>query len=89
MAITQNLVPAAVISVGGLAAAMVGAPWWAVVICLGLSLVVTALQLVFPQESEHRLGWWKDRRAYRHRRRQLRQARRERDGLGNRRSNRT
>ncbi|MFF0033978.1 hypothetical protein ACFYS7_38750 [Streptomyces avermitilis] len=76
--VAQNLVPGVVMSVGGLAAAMIGARWWAVVVCLGLSLAVTALQLVFPQESEHRLGWWKNRRAYRHRRSQLRQTRRHR-----------
>ncbi|MGW3399939.1 hypothetical protein [Streptomyces hydrogenans] len=77
MAVTQNLVPAVVVSVTGLGAALVGAPWWAVVLCLGLSLVVVAVQVVFPQESEHRLGWWKDHRESRHRRHRLRQSRRD------------
>lgn len=80
MAVTQNLVPAVVVSVTGLGAALVGAPWWAVVLCLGLSLAVVAVQVVFPQESEHRLGWWKDRRANRYRRHQLRRNRRNTGG---------
>lgn len=88
MPVKQNIVPGAVMSVGGLTAVMAGAPWWAALLCLLLSLAVTALQLVFPQESEHRLGWWKDRRAYRHRRRQLRRDRRARSALEDRRSTR-
>lgn len=44
-------------------------PRWAIVLSLGLSVGVTALQLVFPQESEHRFGWWKNRWAHRYRRR--------------------
>ncbi|MFF4309668.1 hypothetical protein ACWCY6_42635 [Streptomyces sp. 900105755] len=64
MAVTQNLVPAVVSGVGGLATALAGAPWWTTVLCLGLTLIVTSLQLVFPQESRDRLAWWKDRREY-------------------------
>ncbi|MEW2436009.1 hypothetical protein AB0952_17920 [Streptomyces caniferus] len=48
--------------------ALTGAPWWrtaAAFGCLGLGLVVIALQSVFPQESAHRLAWWRDRRRQR------------------------
>ncbi|MFG3016122.1 hypothetical protein ACGFZB_37875 [Streptomyces cinerochromogenes] len=44
---------------------LTGAPWWLAVAafgCLVLGLVVIALQSVFPQESAHRLAWWRDRR---------------------------
>lgn len=58
MAVTQNLVPAVVSGLGGLATALAGAPWWTTVLCLGLTLIVTSLQLVFPQESRDRLAWW-------------------------------
>ncbi|MGI5518842.1 hypothetical protein [Streptomyces sp. CA-106131] len=40
---------------------------------LGLRVGVTALQVVFPQETEHRLGWWKNRWAYRYRYRRRRE----------------
>ncbi|MEU1596617.1 hypothetical protein ABZ468_28130 [Streptomyces sp. NPDC005708] len=45
--------------------ALAGAPWWlaaAAFGCLVLGLGVVALQSVFPQESAHRLAWWRDRR---------------------------
>ncbi|MFD5516297.1 hypothetical protein [Streptomyces sp. NPDC127066] len=64
-----NLVPATVGSVSGLAAALVGAPWWAPVLCLVLALGVTVVQIVFPQDSTDRLAWWTDRREHKQRRR--------------------
>ncbi|MER5889210.1 hypothetical protein ABT160_35745 [Streptomyces sp. NPDC001941] len=68
MAVTPNLVPASVGAVSGLATALAGAPWWGVAICLLLSLVATAIQTVFPQDSSDRLTWWTDRREHRTRR---------------------
>ncbi|MFF7953971.1 hypothetical protein [Streptomyces griseorubiginosus] len=49
----------------GLVVALTGAPWWMAAPafgCLALGLGVVALQSVFPQESAHRLAWWRDRR---------------------------
>ncbi|MEU4896123.1 hypothetical protein AB0B12_25725 [Streptomyces sp. NPDC044780] len=48
--------------------ALTGAPWWLAATafaCLALGLGVVALQSVFPQESAHRLAWWRDRRRHR------------------------
>jgi len=52
----------------GLVVALTGTPWWMAAIafgCLTLGLGVVALQSVFPQESAHRLDWWRDRRRHR------------------------
>lgn len=52
----------------GMVVALTGAPWWLAATafgCLALGLAVTALQSVFPQESAHRLAWWRDRRRHR------------------------
>ncbi|MFD7186133.1 hypothetical protein ACFRAI_43185 [Streptomyces sp. NPDC056637] len=54
--------------VTGMVVALTGAPWWLAVTafgCLALGLGVVALQSVFPQESAHRLAWWRDRRHHR------------------------
>ncbi|MFB6984650.1 hypothetical protein ACNPQN_39115 [Streptomyces sp. NPDC056297] len=51
-----------------LVVALTGAPWWMAATafgCLALGLGVVALQSVFPQESAHRLAWWRDRRRHR------------------------
>ncbi|MDX3364088.1 hypothetical protein ACIBWG_32460 [Streptomyces griseoaurantiacus] len=51
--------------VTGMVVALSDAPWWqaaAAFGCLALGLGVVALQSVFPQESAHRLAWWRDRR---------------------------
>ncbi|MFG2351865.1 hypothetical protein [Streptomyces phaeochromogenes] len=64
-----NLVPATVGSVSGLATVLVGAPWWVPVLCLVLALLVTTVQVIFPQDSTDRLAWWTDRRAHKQRRR--------------------
>ncbi|MEW2418136.1 hypothetical protein AB0953_31200 [Streptomyces sp. NPDC046866] len=53
--------------------ALTGAPWWLILAafsCFALALVVMGVQSVFPQESEHRLAWWRDRRRHQHLRRQ-------------------
>ncbi|MFE5974343.1 hypothetical protein ACFQ64_19545 [Streptomyces sp. NPDC056460] len=49
---------------GFLVLALIGAPWWltaSVFTCFVLGLIVTFVQSVFPQESEHRLAWWRAR----------------------------
>ncbi|MFJ1964027.1 hypothetical protein [Streptomyces massasporeus] len=54
--------------VTGMVVALAGAPWWLAATafgCLALGLGVVALQSVFPQESAHRLAWWRDRRRHR------------------------
>lgn len=56
---------------GGIATtglALASAPWWLTVAafgCFALGLAVVALQTVFPQDSAHRLAWW--RALWRHR----------------------
>ncbi|MFI6415397.1 hypothetical protein [Streptomyces sp. NPDC050585] len=71
MAVVQNMAPGALAGVAGLAQAFVGAPAWMVVVCLGLSLSLGALQVVFPQESADKLSWWRNRRAFLARRKHL------------------
>ncbi|MFG2291017.1 hypothetical protein ACGFOU_33705 [Streptomyces sp. NPDC048595] len=75
MAFMQHLVPGVLSGVAGLAQTLVGAPAWAVVGCLALSLGLGALQVVFPQESTDRLSWWRYRWAYLVRRKELRNVR--------------
>jgi hypothetical protein len=44
--------------------ALTGASWWLTALafaCLAFGLIVTVVQSVFPQESEHRLAWWRAR----------------------------
>ncbi|MER7682319.1 hypothetical protein [Streptomyces sp. NPDC096934] len=60
MTALHTLVPAAVIS----AESLTSGPAWS----RALTLAVTALQLVFPQESQHRLAWWTNRRTHHPRR---------------------
>lgn len=46
-----------------------GVPWW-VALLLGIAaLVVVLVSAVFPQESAHRLAWWRDWRRERKRQR--------------------
>lgn len=50
---------------GSTTLALAGAPWWLAILafaCFTLSLVIVGIQSVFPQESAHRLAWWRDRR---------------------------
>lgn len=52
---------------GGAAEALGGAPWWTTATFFVLTLAtlaVAVVQLVFPQKSEHRLAWWRDRRRH-------------------------
>ncbi|WP_217547678.1 hypothetical protein [Streptomyces sp. GbtcB6] len=53
---------------GVLVSHLAGAPWWAIIGCIVLLLVVVGVQSVFPQDSADRLAWWKDRRRYQARR---------------------
>ncbi|RVU16255.1 hypothetical protein EOT10_36905 [Streptomyces antnestii] len=49
----------------GLVLALADAPWGLAAVafgCLVLAFVVIVIQSVFPQESAHRLAWWRDRR---------------------------
>lgn len=39
------------------------APWWAIFLLCAIWLARDCLRIVFPQESVHRLAWWRDRRA--------------------------
>lgn len=52
--------------------ALSGASWWLTALAFAsftLGLIVTFVQSVFPQESEHRLAWWRARWNHRRRRR--------------------
>ncbi|MFD8780590.1 hypothetical protein [Streptomyces sp. NPDC059916] len=56
------------------ALAPVGAPWWLTALvfaCFTLGLVVTGIQSVFPQDSEHRLAWWRARWNHQQRRQNI------------------
>lgn len=64
----RPLIASIAAGIAGTTLALTGAPWWLAVAafgCLALGLAVVALQTVFPQESEHRLAWWRDRRRHR------------------------
>lgn len=52
---------AAAALLGGLGGLRIdGAPWWAVFL-LGMAVLgVVLVGTVFPQESAHRLAWWRD-----------------------------
>ncbi|MEU0169022.1 hypothetical protein ACL07V_34775 [Streptomyces sp. MB22_4] len=57
--------------ISGILLALTGAQWWLtalVLTCFALGLLVTAIQSVFPQESAHRLAWWRARWNHRQRR---------------------
>ncbi|MFF4442626.1 hypothetical protein [Streptomyces sp. NPDC001621] len=60
----RPLISSAASGVSGIVLALTGAQWWLIALaftCFALSLLVTAIQLVFPQESAHRLAWWRAR----------------------------
>jgi hypothetical protein len=73
---TAPLVSSIAAGLGGVTSAMVGAPWWltaGLFGCLALGLITVAiLQTLLPQESAHRLAWWRDRRRHQQLRRQSR-----------------
>lgn len=60
----RPLISSVAAGVSGTALALAGAPWWLTALaftCFVLGLIVTGIQSVFPQESEHRLAWWRAR----------------------------
>ncbi|MFF3151155.1 hypothetical protein ACFVRU_58105 [Streptomyces sp. NPDC057927] len=60
----RPLISSAAAGVSGIALALIGAPWWLTALAFAsfaLGLLVTAIQSVFPQDSEHRLAWWRAR----------------------------
>ncbi|MGW1008285.1 hypothetical protein [Streptomyces sp. NPDC002520] len=60
---------------GDTTSVLLHAPWWLSVMAfvrLTLGLVVVAIQSLIPQESAHRLAWWRDRRRHQQVRRQTR-----------------
>ena len=64
---TRTIASLATAGIGGVAAALAGAPWWITVGaygCFVLALIVVVVQTIFPQESADRLEWWRDRRRH-------------------------
>ncbi|MFJ1562437.1 hypothetical protein [Streptomyces mirabilis] len=60
----RPLISSVAAGISGTALALIGAPWWLTALaftCFALGLLVTAIQSVFPQDSEHRLAWWRAR----------------------------
>ncbi|MEU6104145.1 hypothetical protein [Streptomyces flaveolus] len=60
----RPLISSAATGISGIVLALIGAPWWLTALaftCFALGLLVTAIQSVFPQESAHRLAWWRAR----------------------------
>ena len=68
----RPLITAAAGGISTTALALTGAPWWltAAFGCFALSLLIVALQSVIPQESAHRLAWWRARWRHQQLRRQ-------------------
>ncbi|GAA2114120.1 hypothetical protein [Streptomyces synnematoformans] len=61
---TRPLISSTATGICGLVLALIGAPWWLTAVaftCFALGLLVTVIQSVFPQDSEHRLAWWRAR----------------------------
>ncbi|RST08684.1 hypothetical protein EF910_00050 [Streptomyces sp. WAC07149] len=70
---SRPFIASAATAIAAVTLALTGAPWWftlAAFSCFALALVVKAVESVFPQESKHRLAWWRDRRRHQHLRRQ-------------------
>jgi cell division protein FtsW (lipid II flippase) len=60
----RPLISSAAAGIGGIVLVLIGAPWWLTALaftCFVLVLVVAVIQSVFPQESAHRLAWWRAR----------------------------
>ncbi|MGP3689124.1 hypothetical protein ACTVZO_31240 [Streptomyces sp. IBSNAI002] len=72
----RNMVPGILCALGGLAAILVGAPWWCIVLITFLALAAGVVQTVFPHDSQDKLRWWTNRRSYLGRRHQLRMLKR-------------
>ncbi|MFF2549115.1 hypothetical protein ACFVUY_42040 [Kitasatospora sp. NPDC058063] len=62
---------------GGVVALLSGAPWFVVLLALVVVAILVGLQIVIPQDSKHKLDWWKDGRDRKERRRERRDERRE------------
>lgn len=74
----RPLISSAATGISGLALALTGAPWWLTAVaftCFALGLLVTIIQSVFPQDSAHRLAWWRARWHHQQRRPTSRSAR--------------
>ncbi|MEU9211209.1 hypothetical protein AB0D27_25515 [Streptomyces sp. NPDC048415] len=74
----RPLISSAATGISGLALALTGAPWWLTAVaftCFALGLLVIAIQSVFPQDSAHRLAWWRARWHHQQRRHTPRPAR--------------
>ncbi|MFJ4674103.1 hypothetical protein [Kitasatospora purpeofusca] len=64
----RPLIASVAAAIGSTALILADAPWWltgGAMGCFALGPLVVALQSVFPQESAHRLAWW--RALWRHR----------------------
>ncbi|MET7695660.1 hypothetical protein ABZT06_48710 [Streptomyces sp. NPDC005483] len=72
----RPLISSAATGVSSLALALSRAPWWLTAVALALGLLVTVIQSVFPQDSAHRLAWWRARWHQQQRRRSPLPARR-------------
>ncbi|WP_030382653.1 MULTISPECIES: hypothetical protein [unclassified Streptomyces] len=60
----RPLISSAATGIGGIVLVLIGAPWWLTALaftCFFLVLVVAVIESVFPQESPHRLAWWRAR----------------------------
>jgi len=71
----RPLISSVAAGVSGIALALTGAPWWLTALaftCFALGLLVTAIQSVFPQDSAHRLAWWRARWNHQQRRQNTR-----------------
>ena len=67
----RPLMSSAATGIGGIVLVLIGAPWWLSALaltCFALVLVVAVIQSVFPQESAHRLAWWRARWNHKQRR---------------------
>ncbi|MGY5124335.1 hypothetical protein [Streptomyces nigrescens] len=67
----RPLISFAATGISGIVLALFGAPWRLTALaftCFVLCLLVTVIQSVFPQESAHRLAWWRARWNYQQRR---------------------
>lgn len=77
---TRPLISSAATGISGLVLALISAPWWLTAVaftCFALGLLVTVIQSVFPQDSAHRLDWWRARWHHQQRRHTARPSHRQ------------
>jgi hypothetical protein len=67
MAAARDCVLGAAILGGQAGYREIGGPWWAGFVLGALVLLTTCLRIVFPQDSQDKLAWWRDRRRTRRR----------------------